>query len=294
MYNHHMTEHRISLYIPCYNAAHYIKDTLEAVLGQSRPPDEIIVIDDGGSDNISAVLEGFPVRLLAHDGNKGLSAARNTGVQGSKHDWVVCLDADCTPREDWLETLARRLSTEDVAGVGGQLLELFTETPPDAWRALHLGQSLGPEELRNPPYLFGHGALFRKSSLTAVGLYDERLRTNAEDCYISERLKQAGYQLLYDPEAVVFHRKQDTWGSVIRTSWKWNFFGYFHEITLFNTLRRCAYEILVGLPKMLKVDFVNRRPNCAVISVLAVFYSVGKNVAHYFRHRGEEPIFAPK
>ena len=84
----------VSVIIPTYNHAHFLPDALSSVLTQTRPADEIIVVDDGSCDNPGAVIERFPgVRLIKQE-NRGRSAARNTGLWNANSSHVVFLDAD--------------------------------------------------------------------------------------------------------------------------------------------------------------------------------------------------------
>jgi glycosyltransferase involved in cell wall biosynthesis len=84
----------ISVVIPCYNQAHYLGEAIESVLAQSYPYFEIVVIDDGSTDNTSEVAGRYPrVRCIRQD-NQGLSAARNIGLRHSEGEYVIFLDAD--------------------------------------------------------------------------------------------------------------------------------------------------------------------------------------------------------
>lgn len=90
---------RISVVIPAYNAGAYIARTIQSVLNQTSPPDEIIVVDDGSSDNTVEVVRTFgeKVILISQD-NAGASVARNTGIQADKGNWVAFLDGD----DEWM------------------------------------------------------------------------------------------------------------------------------------------------------------------------------------------------
>src|SRR3712207_7991471 len=86
---HHDDDRRaglVSVVIPCYNQAHFLSEAIESVLAQSNPNFEIIVVDDGSTDNTSEVASGYPsekVRLLRQE-NKGQGAARNLGLRQSR------------------------------------------------------------------------------------------------------------------------------------------------------------------------------------------------------------------
>jgi glycosyltransferase involved in cell wall biosynthesis len=84
----------VSVVIPCYNQAHFLGEAIESVLAQTYPHLEIVVVDDGSTDNIAAVVARYPgVRCLRQE-NQGLSAARNTGLRHSIGERIVFLDAD--------------------------------------------------------------------------------------------------------------------------------------------------------------------------------------------------------
>lgn len=221
---------KLTVYIPCYNAECYIEASLRALLDQTRPPDELLVIDDGSSDNSVELASRFPVRVIRHEKNKGLAAARNTAFAHATHPLVGAIDADVLPDPTWLEQLLEHFADPRVAGTGGRLLEAHHSSPADAWRATQLTQDLGLEsfDIEYPSHkrLGGFGTIFRKEAVLSVGGYDENYRTNYEDVDMCARLLAAGHKLVFESRAVAYHQRRDTIRSVIRTSWYWDF--YFH------------------------------------------------------------------
>lgn len=87
----------ISVIIPCYNHGGYLPRAIESILSQTYKNVEIIVVDDGSSDNTKEVTASFPHVKYVHQTNQGLSAARNTGIDNSTGKYLLFLDAD-----DWL------------------------------------------------------------------------------------------------------------------------------------------------------------------------------------------------
>ena len=138
---------KLSVYIPCYNAASYLERSITGLLNQTRPPDEILIIDDGSTDNTVEIASRFPVRVIRHAKNKGLAAARNTAFANASFELVGAIDADVLPAPDWLEHLSKHFDDPNVAGTGGRLIEAFHTTPADAWRATHMSQDLGLEKI---------------------------------------------------------------------------------------------------------------------------------------------------
>jgi glycosyltransferase involved in cell wall biosynthesis len=83
----------VTVIVPCYNGAIFLEETLKSALAQSYPSVEIIVIDDGSSDNSGEIARRLPVRYLRQE-NRGLCAARNAGIRESKGSYLLFLDAD--------------------------------------------------------------------------------------------------------------------------------------------------------------------------------------------------------
>lgn len=85
----------VSVVIPCYNGARFLRETLESAVAQTHSPLEILVIDDGSTDDSAAIAESFgpPVRVIRQS-NQGESVARNRGIEEAKGNWVAFLDAD--------------------------------------------------------------------------------------------------------------------------------------------------------------------------------------------------------
>lgn len=87
----------VSVIIPCYNQGHYLKESIGSVLAQTYQPIEIVVVDDGSTDNTYEIAKTYPSVKYVYQENGGLSAARNTGIDNSMGDFLVFLDSD-----DWL------------------------------------------------------------------------------------------------------------------------------------------------------------------------------------------------
>ena len=104
----------VSVVIPCYNGAAFLRETLASVLAQTHPVLEVIVVDDGSTDDSADIAASFgpPVRV-ARQPNRGESVARNRGVRESRGDWIAFLDAD----DAWLPN---RIEAQ------------FAQSPPDA------------------------------------------------------------------------------------------------------------------------------------------------------------------
>ena len=207
----------ITLYLPCYNGAHFLDRVLPAVKAQTHEIAEILVIDDGSTDDSAEVARRHGVRVIEHGENKGLGATRNTAVQAAQTPFIASLDADVAPSPSWLAELCKEMENGEFAGIGGELRESVFETHADYWRDVHMSQSLGDERIVEPAFLCGANALHRREALIEAGLYDESCRTNGEDVALSTALRERGHRLLYAPKAVCHHLRQDDFWSISRT-----------------------------------------------------------------------------
>jgi GT2 family glycosyltransferase len=236
---------KISVYIPAYNSAEFLSGAIEGVLAQTHTADEILVIDDGSVDATAEKATEYPnVTLVRHPHNRGLGAARNTGFRTARNEFVASLDADCVPDSGWLAGMARHFDDPKVVGVGGRLIEGNQRTIPDRWRHAHMPQEWGDQLLYNPRFLFGCNNMFRKSAVQEAGGYDESMRTNGEDTDISRRLRDKGWDLLYDPEPRVVHLRHDTARSILDTYWRWWRFGvraYASQVRLRSVLGHALF-----------------------------------------------------
>lgn len=103
----------VSVVIPCYNGAGFLREALESAVSQTQPPREVIVVDDGSTDESAEVAATFgdPVRVI-RQANQGKSAARNTGIRAASGDLIAFLDADDIWMPHKLERQVRALAND--------------------------------------------------------------------------------------------------------------------------------------------------------------------------------------
>ncbi|MCX7919858.1 MAG: glycosyltransferase family 2 protein [bacterium] len=264
----------VSVYIPAYNVEKYLATCIEYIQKQTYPVSEILVIDDGSTDTTADIAKQYPVKLIQHQQNQGLAAVRNTGVKNAKYDYVASLDADCIPEPDWLERLMVYFDQEQVAGVSGKLIEKHQTDIPDRWRAIHMKQYWeGEEVITNPMHLFGNNTVFYRPALAEVGFYKDtpEYRTNNEDYYISRKLLEAGYTIIYDPKSVVYHLRHDNYTSLFRTYWRWFFLHRPRPDSIRGFLHK-GITNLVYFRNFLREDLDAGRFNLIIADCLFLWY----------------------
>jgi len=219
----------IAAVIPAYNASRYIIDALNSVYRQTRPPEEVIVVDDGSTDTTNQLARAWaaahrPDLKLIQQDNRGLPGARNTGIRATKCDLIALLDADDLWLDNHLQSLEGgfRLSAEIVLCFGDS--EVFRDGG-DVIRTSKLAgtriEKLAFRErdgirfiTESPfPALVGGSriancsTLFSRSAALSIGLYDESLR-KIEDLDFWLRLCRIG-PFAYVPRAVSRVRRHD-------------------------------------------------------------------------------------
>ena len=213
-----MRRTEVSAYVPCYNCAKYLGVVLSGLEKQTYKPVEIIVVDDGSSQDVKSIAEVHGARYVRHTTNMGLAAARNTGVKASSAEVVASVDADVVAGPSWLETLMKWVDV-GYAGAGGKLIEINCATLPDRWRCINMRQYPESQKPLKNVMLAGSNTVFRRDYL-GMG-YDEKFRTNGEDMDMDRRILAAGGTLVYEPRAVAYHLRSDTYFSVARNIWAW-------------------------------------------------------------------------
>ncbi|TMR22576.1 glycosyltransferase family 2 protein [Nonomuraea turkmeniaca] len=175
--------------MPCYNAGKTLRLCLESVLSQTRVPDEIVVVDDASSDGSPAIAEELGCRVVRLPENRGVSAARNAGVEHTTGEVIFFLDSDVALRPDAvagaLEVLERDPGVGCVHGVY-DTEPLIDDGPVEWYRLLHQvhwrRRHLG--EVNSVVFAL---AAVRREVLAEAGKLDESLR-DCEDVEYSSRL----------------------------------------------------------------------------------------------------------
>ena len=110
----------ITVVIPVYNGEKYAKACLENILSQTYKHLDIIVVDDGSKDNTNKIIREFPVRIITHENNRGLSAARNSGIDAAKGKYIHFMDIDDSINEVFYEKMLKAIveTKADIACAG--------------------------------------------------------------------------------------------------------------------------------------------------------------------------------
>jgi glycosyltransferase involved in cell wall biosynthesis len=192
----HCIEGLVSVIVPCYNHAEHIKEALDSVLSQSYRNIEIIVVDDGSTDNLREVLAPYLQHkkiVCFYQQNKGLSAARNAGLKIAQGEFVKFLDSD-----DFLypEQIERQV-TDLRSHSGGLSVSRFSLLLPSG-KLTNKSVPMEPPHLQYASFIENnrgggiHSFLIRKCLVDAVGGFDETLKA-CEDLDLCVRILRSGH-----------------------------------------------------------------------------------------------------
>ncbi|HRF47496.1 MAG TPA: glycosyltransferase family 2 protein [Anaerolineales bacterium] len=209
----------VSVIVVNYNGRRFLKRCLDAVLAQTLPALEIIVVDNGSTDGSreEAAAYGPPVQLIALPDNRGFAAANNIGARVARGAWLALLNNDAFPEPDWLEALARAATLTPGANL------VATQMVFDARPAMINSTGIcidrsgvvwdrqggaATDTIAPVAPVFGPSggaALIQREAWTALGGFNEDYFMYFEDVDFAWRARWLGQQAVVAPAAVVRH-----------------------------------------------------------------------------------------
>ncbi len=213
---------RVSVIVPAYNAEAHLGDALDSVRAQTYADWEVIVADDGSTDDTAAIASGYDERIVVVRSpvNRGLAATRNLAIEQARGELVVLLDSDDAWLPDFLARQVARYDAEQAQapGVGIVCCNAWL-TGPDGPLSETYAERFGiprlpidAAELLRGNRIFV-SALLPRAVVDEVGRFDASLRS-VEDLDLWLRIVERGYRVVYEPEPLAVYRLSD--GSLSR------------------------------------------------------------------------------
>jgi len=188
----------ITAIVCAYNEATYLSACLHSLLAQTRPPDEIIVIDNASLDATGDVARSVPCVTVIREPRKGLVVARETARRAARGDILAYVDADCRAPLRWMELVERQFEARDVVAVTGPyrfydwdrtgrtLIRLYDWlVAPPTHLVVHSALRLGA-------ILYGGNFAVRRDALARIGGFDATIEFHGEDTNLGRRLTPLG------------------------------------------------------------------------------------------------------
>lgn len=296
----------ISILVPCFNEEKSIRTSIHSWLKQTRPADEIIVVDDSSTDGTPAILREFAgkitvVRTPKNFGNK--SYAQEFGLQFVHGDVFITTDADTMLDEHFVERIERDFADPAIAAVGGYVKSLQYNWLTQ-YRAFEyaIGQNLHKVAQSYINFMFvipGAAGAYRTEVFRTHLAFDHDTLTEDLDC--TYKLHKLGYKILYDRQAIAFTQDPASLSSYINQLRRWTGGGWQNLMKHYDIMLRPAQALelslmyiegLVSAFLLMIVPLVNIRftliftvPYFLFVLVLSIFAA--------FKEKRADLVFAP-
>jgi GT2 family glycosyltransferase len=212
----------VSVIIVVWNNVGQLSQCLQCLERQTFPPLEVVIIDNGSSDNSTLNLRekwsALNLHIIKLEKNEGFAIANNLAVRHTRGQWLALLNADAFPEPDWLERLARaaesnpeftfftsrqiQANAPDLLDGTGDIYHISGLAWRDNYNQLAINNGLESQEVFSA---CAAAALYSRDEFLKAGGFDEDYFSYFEDVDLSFRMRLAGGRCLYVPQAVVHH-----------------------------------------------------------------------------------------
>lgn len=223
-------EEPVTILVPAFNEGPVIESAVRSLLDLDYPAYEILVVDDGSTDDTYArasALEGrygrVTVRVVSK-ANAGKASALNTGIALARHDFVLCMDGDSRLDRDTLRKAMRHFADERIGAVAGNVKVVNRDGLWTRLQALEYIEGLNMARraqgfLRSVNVIPGPIGIFRRRTLLDVGGYDTD--TYAEDADLTLKVLTAGWQVVYEDGAIAYTEAPESLLDLIKQRYRW-------------------------------------------------------------------------
>ncbi len=218
----------VSVIVPVYDAENTLESCIESLLTLEYPKKslEIIFINNNSTDSSANILNEYKDKIrILEETKKGASAARNKGIKESIGHIIAFTDSDCIVDKNWLKNIISPFFESDNELIGVVAGKIKTMKPCNyialSGDLIHDHHKAVNYEI---PYAISMNWASRKDVLNNVGLFDEDF-IRAQDSELSLRIFKSGYKLLYNENAVVYHKNPDSFRGLYRKGYLSGFYG---------------------------------------------------------------------
>lgn len=205
--------------IATYNRHDDLKECLQSIFSLEVKPYEVIVVDSNSADDTKKLRESFPIKFSSIS-ERNRQRARNLGISMASGEILAFLDDDVLVSKGWLNQIVKPYVTKSVGGVGGRVIpcgasdKFYVKTSKgDTGKVFSSGLVLGNFDLPlrssiEVDSLIGCNMSFRQDALLKVGGFDENYTGTGyrDDTDLCIQIRRCGYKLIYNPDALVWHK----------------------------------------------------------------------------------------
>ena len=210
----------LSVIVCTYNRDKHLGRALESLIRQDFDKNnyEIIVVDNNSTDNTSEIIKNFKQKypdfniITALETHQGLSFARNKGIELSRGNYISFIDDDAIARKDYISKIAfYTRKYPKIFAFGGKVLPRYENGKEPVWMSHYIERIISIVDMGEKVKMFkksypvGCNMIFKKEIFEKIGGFNTDLRLRSDDKYIFNKIKKAGYEVLYLPQVVVEH-----------------------------------------------------------------------------------------
>jgi cellulose synthase/poly-beta-1,6-N-acetylglucosamine synthase-like glycosyltransferase len=253
--------------IPCYNAEKTIGKTLKALTKQNfDKPYEILVVDDGSNDRTVEIVKEFAKKFkniyVFSNPHRGPAYQRNFGAKKAKGKIIVFTDSDCIPTKNWLKEMVKPFEDDQIVGVQGTYRTLNKNKIIARFEGYEIEKR--HERMKRQKYIDFIGtfsAAYRRDVFLKFGGFDTSFpMASGEDPELSYRIAKAGYKMVFNPRAIVYHPHVDN----LRKYLKQKFYRAYWRVLMYAK----------HPDKMTKDSYTGLEVPLSAISLLLFFLSI--------------------
>ncbi len=270
----------LSVIVPAYNAERTIKDCIESLLNQDyKDKYEVIVVDDGSTDDTAQIMTRYyPAVKFIKQSNAGPAAARNRGASEANGEIILFTDSDCVPQRDWIRMMVEPFhENKDVVGVKGRYRTKQRELTARFVQMEYEDKYRYMEKEDFIDFIDTYSAGFRKEKFMEMKGYDTEFSVAcAEDVELSYRLAKRGYKMIFNPQAIVYHRHPSSIMDYLKKKYK---FAYWRVVAVQKNPEKMIKDSHTPQTMKIQVLFQPLLLGSAVLSMAyngfsSIFYAV--------------------
>jgi GT2 family glycosyltransferase len=245
---------KVSVIVINYNGKDFIIDCLRALEGQLFKEFEIILVDNGSSDDSLHEIQKFLeksllanlIKIIPLDTNSGFAGGNLVGLSYTEAEYIALLNNDAEPDKEWLENLVKVMEANPDIGICASKLIAFGTNVIDSagdgyaisLKGFKRGEGEDNEKYNKQEYVFGAcggAVLYRRKMLEEIGFFDEDFFLIHEDTDLNFRAQLANWKVMYVPTAIVYHK--------VRSS-----IGHMSDKAIYYTLRNGEFVRIKNIP----------------------------------------------
>lgn len=261
---------KVSAVIPAYNAEGTILSVIKALKEQHYPLEAITLVDDGSTDQTVSIAKEQGINVRELDGRRGRGYVRAVAMECSIGAFVLSCDVHNYIGPDFLKQTMPHFEDPRVSAVYGSIRDLAPKTVGDRWRAFHLYRQDEPVPLMEKDYINTGAVVLRREAVMAVGNFDKACVMH-EDFDLGQKLRQAGWKIIHDPNLLVSPLSSNTVKQVLDRYIRWNASTGKH-FSLKDYMRHVWHSLKVMAWRDLKRHDIP----CALVSLVCPHYQVMK------------------